>query len=95
VLGPLLPVVHQILEGDATAPRKQRHTAVRICRRLRLFDPHSCRVRRPNVTGHVETPVGFTRRNSLVLVPALHGGLEGLNARLEDDCRADLARLRG
>jgi hypothetical protein len=31
-----------------------------------------------------------------VPVPALHGGLEGLNARLEADCRADLARrLRG
>src|ERR671920_898041 len=32
----------------------------------------------------------------LVPVPVLHGGLEGLNARLEADCRADLARrLRG
>src|SRR3954465_1472148 len=35
VLGPLLPVVHQILKDDRKAPRKQRHTAVRIFRRLR------------------------------------------------------------
>jgi transposase len=35
VLDPLLPVVHQILEDDRKAPRKQRHTAVRIFRRLR------------------------------------------------------------
>src|SRR5262249_4213821 len=40
--------------------------------------------------------VGFARRNFLVPVPVLHGGLEGLNARLEADCRADLGRrLRG
>jgi transposase len=226
VLGPLLPVVHQILKDDARAPRKQRHTAVRIYRRLRdehgykggltvvkdavrawrrghaevfvplahppgeaqadfgeaevtldgrptkvavfvmtlpysdaifccafprecteafleghvrafaffggvprrisydnlkiavaritgsrqrkltdaflrlkshyLFESHFCLVRRPNEKGHVETLVGFARRNFLVPVPVLRGGLEGLNARLEADCRADLARrLRG
>jgi transposase len=226
VLDPLLPVVHQILEDDRKAPRKQRHTAVRIFRRLRdehgyggglttvkdavrswrarhaevfvplahrpgeaqvdfgeaevtldghatkvalfvmtlpysdaifccafprecteafleghvrafaffgavprrisydnlkiavarivggrerkvtdaflrlkshhLFEDHFCLVRRPNEKGHVETLVGFARRNFLVPVPALHGGLGGLNARLEADCRADLARrLRG
>jgi transposase len=226
ILGPLLPVVHQILKDDRKAPRKQRHTAVRIFRRLRdehgytgglttvkdavrawrrshaevfvplthppgeaqvdfgeaevsldgrpakvalfvmtlpysdalfccasprecteafleghvrafaffggvprrisydnlkiavaritgsrqrkltdaflrlashhLFEPHFCLVRRPNEKGHVETLVGFARRNFLVPVPALRGGLGGLNARLEADCRADLARrLRG
>jgi transposase len=61
-----------------------------------LFEEHFCLVRRPNEKGHVETLVGYARRNFLVPVPALHGGLEGLNARLEADCRADLARrLRG
>ena len=61
-----------------------------------LFEDHFCLVRRPNEKGHVETLVGFARRNFLVPVPALHGGLEGLNARLEADCRADLSRrLRG
>src|SRR3954451_6254263 len=35
ILEPLLPVVHQILKDDRKAPRKQRHTAVRIYRRLR------------------------------------------------------------
>ena len=34
-LDPLLPVIHQILEGDKKAPRKQRHTARRIFERLR------------------------------------------------------------
>ena len=53
-------------------------------------------MRRPNEKGHVEALVGFARRNFLVPVPVLHGGLEELNARLEADCRADLARrLRG
>jgi transposase len=61
-----------------------------------LFAEHFCLVRRPNEKGHVETLVGFARRNFLVPVPVVHGGLEGLNARLEADCRADLARhLRG
>src|SRR3954454_25383482 len=35
ILDPLLPVVHQILEDDKKAPRKQRHTARRIFDRLR------------------------------------------------------------
>jgi transposase len=61
-----------------------------------LFESHFCLVRRPDGKGHVETLVGFARRNFLVPVPVLHGGLEGLNARLEADCRADLGRrLRG
>src|SRR3954471_1052911 len=61
-----------------------------------LFKEHFCLVRRPNEKGHVETLVGFARRNFLVPVPTAHGGLEGLNARLEADCRADLARrVRG
>ena len=57
-----------------------------------LFADHFCRVRRPNEKGHVETLVGCARRNLLVPVPVLHGGLEGLNARLEQACRDDLAR---
>src|SRR6478609_7560453 len=61
-----------------------------------LFEDHFCLVRRPNEKGHVETLVGFARRNFLVPVPVLHGGLEGLNARLEASCGADLSRrLRG
>src|SRR5262245_27787694 len=57
-----------------------------------LFEAHFCRVRRPNEKGHVETLVGFARRNFLVPVPAVSGGLEPLNARLEQACREDLAR---
>src|SRR5262245_25124198 len=34
-LGPFLPLIHQILEDDRHAPRKQRHTAERIFQRLR------------------------------------------------------------
>jgi transposase len=61
-----------------------------------LFKDHFCLVRRPVEKGHVETLVGFARRNFLVPVPAVHGGLEPLNARLRDDCHADLARrVRG
>jgi transposase len=34
-IGPFLEVIHQILESDRTAPKKQRHTAKRIFERLR------------------------------------------------------------
>ena len=34
-LGPFLPIIHQILEADRVAPKKQRHTARRIFDRLR------------------------------------------------------------
>jgi transposase len=32
---PFLPIIHEILEGDRKAPKKQRHTAQRIWERLR------------------------------------------------------------
>jgi transposase len=57
-----------------------------------LFESHFCRVRRPNEKGHVETLVGYARRNFLVPVPVVHGGLEPLNADLEARCHADLRR---
>jgi transposase len=61
-----------------------------------LFEDHFCRVRRPNEKGHVETLVGYARRNFLVPVPAVHDGLESLNIGLETRCRDDLRRrLRG
>jgi transposase len=61
-----------------------------------LFEHHFCLVRRPNEKGHVETLLGYARRNFLVPVPLVHGGLEPLNAGLEDRCRDDLKRrLRG
>lgn len=34
-LDPFLPIIHEILEQDKTAPRKQRHTIKRIFDRLR------------------------------------------------------------
>ena len=37
ILDPLLPVVHQILEDDRKAPKKQRHTGKRIFDRLRAY----------------------------------------------------------
>src|SRR4051812_2770465 len=61
-----------------------------------LFESHFCRVRRPNEKGHVETLVGYARRNFLVPVPAVHGGLEPLNQRLAAHCREEMGRrLRG
>jgi transposase len=61
-----------------------------------LFESHFCLVRRPNEKGHVETLIGFARRHFLVPIPAVHGGLEPLNADLEARCRTDLGRrLRG
>ncbi len=34
ILGPCLPIIHEILEADKEAPKKQRHTAKRIFERL-------------------------------------------------------------
>ena len=35
VLAPVLPIIHEILEADRNAPKKQRHTAKRIFERLK------------------------------------------------------------
>ena len=35
MIEPFLPTIHEILEADKAAPRKQRHTAIRIFERLR------------------------------------------------------------
>lgn len=60
-----------------------------------LFVEHFCLVRRPNEKGHVETLIGFARRNFLVPVPEVEG-IEPLNERLAQCCRADMTRtLRG
>ena len=37
VLGPFIPIIHEILEADKKAPKKQRHTAQRILERLREY----------------------------------------------------------
>ena len=59
------------------------------------FTEHFCRVRRPNEKGHVETLVGYCRRNFMVPVPKVET-IEELNAYLEGRCRTDLDRtLRG
>lgn len=87
----------RIAVARITGSRDRRVTdAFNMLKSYHLFDSHFCLVRRPNEKGHVETLVGYARRNFLVPVPVLQGGLEGLNARLEADCRADLERrLRG
>ena len=60
-----------------------------------LFKEHFCRVRRGNEKGHVETHVGFARRNLLVPVPSFDS-FEALNEYLAACCYADLfRRVRG
>ncbi|MHC4091722.1 MAG: IS21 family transposase, partial [Planctomycetota bacterium] len=56
-----------------------------------LFKHHFCLVGRPNEKGHVETLLGYARRNFLVPVPRVDA-FETLNAQLEAACRADLER---
>ena len=60
-----------------------------------LFEHHFCLVRRPCEKGHVETLIGYSRRNYLVPIPETDS-LESLNAELKQRCRKDLSRkLRG
>jgi len=56
-----------------------------------LFSHRFCHVGRGNEKGHVESLVGYGRRNFMVPVPACASWGE-LNAYLEERCRADLAR---
>ena len=56
-----------------------------------LFEHHFCLVARANEKGHVETLLGYARRNFLVPVPRVDA-LETLNAQLDVACRADLER---
>src|SRR5262245_6787081 len=66
-LGPLLPVVYQILKDDRKAPRKQRHTAVRIFRRLR--DEHGYR---GGLTVVKDAVRAWRRSHAEVFVPLAH-----------------------
>ncbi len=60
-----------------------------------LFDHHFCRVGRGNEKGHVETHVGYARRNLLVPVPRFSSFSE-MNEYLAACCYADLfRRVRG
>jgi hypothetical protein len=60
-----------------------------------LFGAHFCRVRRGNEKGHVETHVGYSRRNLLVPVPNF-ASFAALNEYLSAACYADLFRsVRG
>ena len=56
-----------------------------------LFGHRFCRVARGNEKGHVESLVGYGRRNFLVPVPSFASWGE-LNAYLKQRCRDDLAR---
>ena len=58
-----LPVIHQILEDDRQAPKKQRHTAQRIFERLR---------RRARLQGRLHGRQGGRRRPGSAVAP---GGL--------------------
>ncbi len=60
-----------------------------------LFAAHFCRVRRGNEKGHVETHVGYSRRNLLVPVPSF-ASYAAFNEYLAAACYADLfRRVRG
>jgi len=60
-----------------------------------LFQPHFCRIRRPNEKGVVEGAVRYSRQNFLVPVPHVADWSQ-LNAHLLTCCRSDMSRrLRG
>jgi transposase len=66
-IGPFLDVIHRILEDDRKAPKKQRHTAVRIFERLR--DEHGYGGR-PTVVK--QAVADWRRRSAEVFVPLVH-----------------------
>ena len=66
-LDPFLGVIHQILEDDRKAPKKQRHTAVRIYRRLR--DEHGYQ---GGLSIVKEAVAAWRARSAEVFVPLAH-----------------------
>jgi transposase len=66
-LEPFLPVIHQILEADKKAPRKQRHTAHRIFERLR--DEHGYQGGLTIVKAEVAS---WRLRSAEVFIPLAH-----------------------
>ena len=66
-LDPFLPVIHQILEDDKKAPRKQRHTARRIFEQLR--DEHGYT---GGLTVVKEAVAAWRLRSAEVFVPLAH-----------------------
>ena len=66
-LEPFLPVIHQIIEDDKKAPRKQRHTAKRIFERLR--DEYGYEGK---LTIVKEAVAAYKRSHAEVFVPLAH-----------------------
>src|SRR3954464_302767 len=71
-LEPLLPVVHQILEDDKKAPKKQRHSAKRIFERLRAEHGYQ-----GGLTTVKDAVRAWRRRAAEVFVPLSHPPGEG------------------
>src|SRR5947209_15341355 len=67
ILEPLLPVVHQILQDDKQAPKKQRHTAKRIFERLRAEHGYQ-----GGLTTVKDAVRAWRRRTAEVFVPLSH-----------------------
>ncbi len=67
VLGPFVPIIHEILEADKKAPKKQRHTAKRILERLR--DEYGYRGGHTVVQEEVRR---FKQRSTEVFMPLTH-----------------------
>src|SRR5262245_12146140 len=67
ILGPYLPIIHEILDADRHAPPKQRHTARRIYQRLK--DEHDY----PGCPSIVRAAVALWRQSQAeVFVPLSH-----------------------
>ena len=66
VLGPFVALIHEILEADKQAPKKQRHTAKRILERLR---EQGYRGRRTVVQEEVRR---YKQRSAEVFMPLAH-----------------------
>ena len=66
VLGEYIPLINEWLEGDVTAPRKQRHTAKRIYDRLRA---------EAGYTGGYSSVKRYVRKKRFVLRQGLAGCL--------------------
>lgn len=67
VLAPVLPIIHEILETDKKAPKKQRHTAKRIFERLK--EEHGYQGGKTVVEDAVRA---WRQRHQAVFLPLVH-----------------------
>ena len=102
-LDPFLPIIHEILEQDKTAPRKQRHTTKRIFDRLRAEHGYTGGITVVSevvrewrtTTAEVVLPLSHQPGEAQVDFGEAEVGLQGVSVNAANGARAPPSRPTG